>query len=208
MFERHLKFIALTIFAAAAAVELSGASVCSKVPCGSSKKNAAEIRQSPSGTTVINGPFTEISNSSVSSQVHRLEKELERIDKNLSTADPDSASGLYLRQKREKKSLELIHQIQKELINYPKRRDGRWRKMQLILHNEAAFFQDTLVKIKDFPLAKRMADFEKGLQDIKSGKEKYIGKTAKKDTVLLQNVQKLQRNLLDEYHKEEQRKRR
>ena len=140
----------------------------------------------------------------ISGHMRRLEEELEEIDEKLSRINPDGKTALNFRHKREVASLKLIQMIQLEMLDSKRSSNGKYRKMRLLLVNESKILEDTAKKIKGFPLAGKMAEFRKGLQDIRSGKEKFNGRIARSDSALLQDIHKEQRKLLEEFHKKEQ----
>ena len=161
-----------------------------------STKTTANFRLSASGTRRID-------NNDISGQMKRLADDLEDIDRKLSRINSESRTALNHRQERERVSLKLIHMIQNELMDY-KHNDGKRRKMALLLFNESKMLAQTAKNIKGFPMLDRMTDFQKFLDDIRSGKEKFRGKIPRSDSVLLKEIQKEQRRLLEEYHKQEQ----
>ena len=145
-----------------------------------------------------------VSTTDISGHMRRLEEELEEIDEKLSRINPDGKTALNFRHKREVASLKLIQMIQLEMLDSKRSSNGKYRKMRLLLVNESKILEDTAKKIKGFPLAGKMAEFRKGLQDIRSGKEKFNGRIARSDSALLQDIHKEQRKLLEEFHKKEQ----
>lgn len=144
-----------------------------------------------------------VNTSDISGHMRRLEDELEEIDEKLSRINPDGRTALNFRHKREITSLKLIQMIQLELLDM-KPGSGKYKKMALLLFNEGNSLTATAEKIKDFPLAGKIVKFKEGLLDIRSGKEKFSGRIAKSDSALLKEIHKIQRQMLEEHHKQEQ----
>lgn len=141
----------------------------------------------------------------ISGRLRRLEDDIKDLDKKIAKAQTDSRKALTLQHQREKLALEMVHSAQLELLNAPVKADGRSRKLELLLKNEAEILEKSLNKNNSFPGLKYLTNTTGMLQDIRSGKLQFSGKISKSDSTLLREVQKKQREALTEQHKEQSR---
>jgi hypothetical protein len=158
-------------------------------------------------TTVVIPPTVTAGKGDISGRLRRLEEDMEDLDKKLRNADADSKKGISLRQQREELGLKMIHEAQLFFLDYgSKKMDGRARKLMLLWKNESQMLMKTLGKIKDFPGAEELTSLPKLLKKARSGKF-AISRIPRSDSALLREIQKLQKDALEDYHKQEMRNR-
>ena len=149
-----------------------------------------------------------VSSSDVSGYLRRLEEESEDMARKMRNADPRTKSGLNLFHKRDELSMKIVHECQNYLFRYNNKNDSRTRKIRMMMKSEAASLLDTVGKIKNFPCPEAIMDYSNALYELRRGKIKYSRRLPSSDSALLKDIQKDQRNALDEYYKGLKRQRR
>ena len=146
------------------------------------------------------------SSSDVTRKVDRMLDEAEDVERRLSRVKAGSRDDMIWRHRREEIALQIIHEAQNYFLDQKTvRDDGRTRKMQLLLQNESAYLQRSLADVRDFPYLDRLGNARLLIGEIRSGKVQFPDRVPNSDSVLLREIQKLQREFLEEYHRTSER---
>lgn len=145
--------------------------------------------------------------SDISGQLRRMEEESEDLVRKMRNADPNTKRGLHLFQQRDELSLKIVHECQNYLNKHSDRNDSRTRKIRLMLKSESASLLATVGKIKKFPYPEALTDYNQVLYDIQRGRIKYFKRVPKNRSVLLKEIQEIQRHALEDYYKAAKRRR-
>lgn len=142
-------------------------------------------------------------------KIKRLQDEAEDIEERLSRSDPDSGGAIELQSQREEIALQIIHEAQIFFFNQKTiKNNGRTRLMGMLLQNESAMLHEALKKVvPQFPYLNRLTNIKLLIGEIRAGKVTFPGKIPSKDSALLREIQKMQRDALKEYHRQKRRSR-
>ena len=146
--------------------------------------------------------FTNSGKGDISSSLDKLKKDIEDIDKKMRNAESGSRKEMNLRHEREKLALEAIHECQRFFLNNRKN-DPRARKTRQLFEQMDKILVESAKKSKDFLYPDRMQNVNEVLEEIRAGKLNFPGRIPKSDSVLLKDIQKIQKKALEEFHKEE-----
>lgn len=144
--------------------------------------------------------------SDVTRKVDRLLEDAEDAERRLSRVKAGSRDEMIWNHRRETIALQIIHEAQSYFLDQKTvKDDGRTRKMRLLLQNESAYLQRSLADVRDFPYLDRLENAQLLIGEIRSGKVRFPDRVSNNDSVLLREIQKLQRDFLEEYHRRTER---
>ena len=102
--------------------------------------------------------------------------------------------------------MQIIHEAQIFFLEQGTvRDDGRTRLMRMLLDNESAYLQRSLSEVRDFPYLTYLSNPQVLIAEIRSGKVQFPERVPRSDTLLLREIQKLQREFLEEYQRQAER---
>ncbi len=183
-------------FFSSALILLSAVALCAAPVCNRQTVRKITVNGDKSGKSDITG------------KMHNLEEKIKDVERKLSKTDTDSKKHMSLEHERSRLALEFVHEAQKYIFDGKlKRNDNRSRKIILMLDNESAMLKKTLADVKTFPYVKYLDNVQAMLKDIRSGKLKYSKKIPARDSALLNEIQQMQRDALEEFHKQQMRSR-
>lgn len=146
------------------------------------------------------------SRGDVSGKVDRMLEDAEDAERRLSRVKPGSKDEMVWRHRREDIALQIIHEAQIFFLEQGTvRDDGRTRLMRMLLDNESAYLQRSLSEVRDFPYLTYLSNPQVLIAEIRSGKVQFPERVPRSDTLLLREIQKLQREFLEEYQRQAER---